>query len=798
MMNALVQDTRHAARLLARSPAFTAVAIVTLALGIGANSAMFSVIDAVLLRPLPFERAEELYVVQGTHQGARREYNTSADFDYWRTRNRVFTHMAAMWWEGSNITTPTGPEHLPGVAVSEDFFALFAVRPILGRTFLASEHRAGQDRVVVLSHGLWRRRFGGNPSVIGTSLLLDDEPNTIVGVAPAGFVFPDEAAFWRPLTLTDSAPVLRVVARLRPDVQLTQAQAEMTGLARQLEQRYPDNRGWGVELVSLQDKAVEHVSLTLFALWGAVGCVLLIACANIGILLLSRGIRRAPELAVRAALGAGRGRLVRQMLTESVLLTTLGGIGGLLVAIWGISALRALAPASTPRLQDVGLDLRVLLFTAAVALGTGIFVGIVPTLRIMRPDLQSPLSDGVRSATRSVRQGSLMRALVVGQVAACLVLLIGAGLMIRTLERLQTVNLGFNADRLLSFYVGLPEARYPERAQSIAFFRELLERVRALPGVRGATAVNALYVHWNEAIVVPVFIEGRPAPDGSRPPDIHIRIVDPDFHQVLQIPIARGRAFTAKGGADALPQAVINQAMARRYFAGEDPIGRRISFTGRLDGRIWHEVIGVAGDVKQSGLDADASPEVQVSYAHTAIGQMAILVRSAADPGALAPTIRAQVQALDPNLPLTYIQTMDEVLATSMATRRFTMRLLAGFAGVALILAAVGLYGVMATAVSERTREIAVRLALGASPSRVVRMVIGRIVLLAVVGATIGAVVAIGATRYLEPLLFGVTRTDPATYLATAALLISVTLASACLPARRVTRVDPVATLRAE
>lgn len=804
-MRTVIQDLQYAARMLRRAPLLSGVAILTLSLCIGANSALFSVINAVLLRPLPFERADELYVVNSTYQGARHEFSSFSDFADWAALSHVFTHMAATRGEGLSITTPSGPEHLTGAAVSEDFFALFNVRPFAGRTFLAAEHQPRRGRVVILSHGLWLRRFGGDPAVIGKPVVLDGEPNTVVGVMASGFAFPDDAELWRPLTLTASdanrrVDIVRVIARLRPSTAPAEAQAEMTGIARQLEQRYPDSHAnWGVQLVSLQAKSTEDVRRTLLALWGAVACVLLIGCANVGMLLLSRGLRRAHELAVRTALGAGRGRIVRQLLTESVLLGVLGGIGSLLVAAWGILALRAFASAQAPRFRGVGLDLPVLVFTAAVSLGTGLLVGVVPVWRIMRSDLQGVLREGGPSASGGLRQRRLMRGLALGQVTVSVVLLIGAGLMIRTLERLQAVNLGFTADHLLTFYVSLPDARYSKNEQVRAFFQEFLERMRALPGVRSASAVNALYIHWSRAYVVPVLIEGRPAPDPSHPPDTHVRIVDSEIHRALQIPVLHGRSFTAQDGPASPKSVVINEAMAREYFAGDNPLGHRISVLSSGPGRpIWEEIVGVVGDVRQQGLDADVFPEVQIPFTQSPINQMAILVRTSADPGALAQSIRAQARALDPHLPLTLMQTMEDVVAKSLAARRFGMRLLSIFGSVALMLTALGLYGVVAAGVADRTREIAVRLALGASPSLVAGAVVRQMLCITLTGVTAGVVVALGATRYLEPLLFGIPRTDFTTYGTTAAILVIVTLVGSYLPARRVTQIDPATTLRSE
>ena len=804
-MPTVIQDLQYGARMLRRAPLFSGVAILTLSLCIGANSALFSVINAVLLRPLPFERADELYVVNSTYQGARREFTSFSDFADWRARSRAFTHMAAIRGEGFSITTPSGPQHLTGAAVSEDFFALFGAQPFLGRSFLAAEHGAGKGQVVVLSHGLWLQRFGADPAVIGRSVVLDGELNTVVGVMAGGFAFPDDAELWRPLTLTASdgnrrADIVRVIARLRPDIAPARAHTEMTGIARQLEQRYPNTHAsWGVQLMSLQAKSTEDVRRTLLALWGAVACVLLIGCSNVGILLLSRGLRRAHELAVRTALGAGRGRIVQQLLTESVLLGVLGGLGGLLVAAWGIYALRAFAPAHVSRFHGVGLDLPVLIFTGALSLGTGLLVGIVPVWRILRSDLHGALNEGGRSASRSRQHYRVMRILAAGQVVVALVLLIGAGLMIRTLERLEAVPLGFSADHLLTFYVSLPDVRYPKDAQKRVFFQELLDRTRALPGVRSASAVSALYIHWSRAYVAAALIEGRPAPDPSRPRDTHVRIVDPEIHRTLQIPVLRGRSFTAQDGPDSPQSAVINEAMAREYFAGENPVGHRISVLSSGPGRpIWEVIVGVVGDVRQQGLDARVFPEIQIPFTQSPINQMAILVRTSVEPGTLAPSIHAQARALDPDLPLTLMQTMDDVVAASLSQRRFGMRLLSAFGSVALILTAIGLYGVVAAGVSDRTREIAIRLALGASPFQVMWMVVRQMSVIAVTGVTAGVVVALGATRYLEPLLFGIPRTDFTTYGTTAAILAIVTLVSSYLPARRVAHVDPGTTLRSE
>jgi putative ABC transport system permease protein len=795
----VIDDLRFAARLFTRAPASTLVALVTLSIAIAANAVLFSAVHAVLLRPLPYDRAHELFVVCSTYQGVRREFASFTDFVDWRVQSRGFTHMAAIRGADASLTTPDGPEHLGGAAVSRDFFALFGVRPFLGRAFLDSEHLPDRGRVVVLSHGLWRRRFGSDPGAVGRSVLLDGEPHTVIGVLPAGFAFPDDAELWWPLTMTASdaarrGDLVRVVGRMRAGVPPGQAQAELAAVARELEQRHPNtNAGWGVELVSLQSKSTEDVRRTLLALWGAVASVLLIASANISIMLLARGIRRAPELAVRAALGAGRGRLVRQMLSESALLGILGGIGGVVVANWGVAAVRAYGPGQPGRFAGVGLDLPVLAFTAALTLGTGLFMGLVPVMSMLRRDLHGALRQGGLSMASSAGHTFHLRALALVQVVVSLVLLAGAGLMIRTLQRLHAVDLGFNPDRLLTFYVSLPERRYPNEGQVLAFFDGMLDRLRALPAVEAVSAINALYIHWGHAYVFPVLVDGRLAPDRSTPPDTHVRIVHPDIHRVLQIPIRRGRSLVPPARGAAPPGVVVNEAMARRYFGHENPVGRRISFGS--DGAVWHEIVGVFGDVRQRGLDTDVAPEVHVPYEGSP-AQMAILVRTSSNEVALVPTIRAEVEALDPNLPIAYVQTMDEVLARSLAPRRFGMRLLSAFAAVSLLLTAIGLHGVVTAIVTGRTREMAVRLALGASPRRLVWTAVVEMISIVLGAVMVGIAIAHAATRFLDPLLFGVPRTDAATYGAAVATLMVVALISAYAPARRLARVDPAVALR--
>lgn len=801
----LCDDSRHAFRRLRLAPGVASLAIVTLALGIGANAAIFSVVDAALLRPLPYPRPAELYAVRSLYDGESREFVSMADFADWRRGTRAFSRMAAILGGGAVLMTPSGPEYLTGAAVSEDFFPLFGVQPVAGRTFVPGEYQPGRDSVVLVSHRLWERRFNADPAAVGRAVTLDGRPVTVIGVLPPGFAYPADVDLWRPLTLTPSetnrrAAVLHVRARRRWEVPVEAAQAELVAVARRIADASPAARaGWGATLVPLQAASTETVRTALIALWGAVGCVLLIACANLGSLLVARASTRRTEFAVRAALGAGRLRLARQLLAEAMLMALCGGVGGVALAASAVRVLKALAPTATPRLQEASLDLRALAVATGLALATGVLVGLLPVWRLYRGDLQAGLRGRGYASTSGPAHHALMRLLLAGQVALAVVLVVGASLMVATLSRLHAVPLGFASERLLTFYVGLPEARYSTDVNVRRFFETLLQHIRRLPGVQGASAINALYVHWGRAIVIPVPILGRPAPDLAAPADVHVRIVDPDLHRVLGVPIRRGRALSARDRADTPPVVVVNEAMARRHFAGVDPLGQHVSLGPSAAGDpAWSEIVGVVGDVHQGGLDVEVQPEVQVSYLQSSIAQLAIIVRTSQRPGDVVPALRAEVERLDPALPMTFVQSMDAVLDDSLATRRFGVRLLGGFSGAAALLTALGFFGLISTVVADRGREIAVRLALGGRVERVVGTVVSQTAAMALVGLGTGIVLSIGATRAIEPLLFGIHRVDATVYALAALVLCVVLIAGGVVPARRIARVDPASTLRAE
>ncbi|MGE3277333.1 MAG: ABC transporter permease [Vicinamibacterales bacterium] len=804
-MAGLFLDLRYALRTLTGAPLLAGVAVLTMAVGIGANAAVFALVDTVLLRPLPYPSPGDIYSIAGTYDGRRREFVSVPDLLDWRASSRTFAAIAATRGGNRTIITPDGPEYLVGASVSADFFAVLGVQPTLGRAFAAAEFEAGHDDVVLIGHELWRRRFAGNPAIVGQAVVMDEEPVTVVGVMPPGFSYPDDSELWRPLSLVSressrAVGIVRAIGRVRAGVDVRQAQAELDTIAGAIAQAHPDTRaGWGVQVTPLHDEQVRNMRPTLLALWGAVGCVLLIACANITMLLLSLGLRRGPELAIRAALGAGRGRVVRQLIAEGLLIAAAGGGAGLALAWWGLDAFRVFQPAIDVGLPAVSLDWHVLSLVAGLSMITGILLGVAPARHVMRLDLQAILRRGGRDASASAEQRRTTRVFIAAQLALTLVLLVGAGLMVQTIARLQAVDVGFETGRLLTTYVRLPASRYTERAEIHRFYRELLDRLRVLPGVRDASAINALYVHWANAILLWPPIEGREPPSHAMPADTHVRIVAPGIDRVLGVPLIRGRSLTDADDEVAPRVVVINETMARRYFPGEDPIGHRVQISVDRDGNpVWSAIVGIVGDVRQGGLDAEPRPEILMPYSQTNMGQLALVIRTQGDPLALVPAVRETVAAMDPALPLSYVQTMDEVMAKALAPRRLGMDVLGGFAVVALALASVGVFAVVAAAVGARRRELAIRLAVGASPAAVFRMVLAEVALTAGAGLAAGVAVAYPATRALEPLLFGVGRADGSTYAVTVAVLLLAAIASGLAPARRSARVDPAMALRAE
>ncbi|HEX7088585.1 MAG TPA: ABC transporter permease [Longimicrobiales bacterium] len=812
------QDVRYALRALRRSPSFSAVAVLTLALGIGANTAIFSVVDAVLLEPLPYAEAERLVMVWEYDRvsGTEREPASIPDYFDLRERSRAFEELAAFTWAYGGLVAPEGdPARVKVGAATEELLPMLGVRPVVGRLFTPAEHEPGAPRVAILDEGLWRSRFGSDPAVLGRTIELDGEPYAVVGVAPSGIAVPigvpvtnapltpEGTDVWLPFRITPASGErsrhdVLVLGRLRPGATLEAAQADVATVARQLEAEYPrSNHGRGVRVEPLREAAFANVERTLLILLGAVGLVLLVACANVANLLLARSAVRAREVAVRAALGAGPRRLLRLFLAESLVLTLLAGGIGAAIAAWGAGPLIALAPPGLPRLGDVGVDARVLAFTLAVSLAAAVAFGLVPMFQARSTDLQAALARGGRSGTEGRRGSRFRDALVVAEVALSVVLVIGAGLLIRSLRALRGVDPGFRAERVVKLEFRLPTtrypqdfARYPSWPEVQRFYAALLERARAVPGVRAAAlaAHHPLAQGFTNSFV----IEGHEPEAGSQP-EIPVRPVTPGYFATLGIPLLRGRPLTDRDGPDAPAVLLINDAAAKRYFPGVDPIGKRIRFWG-----VSREIVGVVGNERFHGLAAEAPPAVYPPLQQTPTGSASLLAQGAADPARLVSALRAVIRELDPQLPVHGITVLDDALSASLARERFATTLLSLFAALAMTLAVIGVYGVLGYAVAQRTRELGIRLALGASPRGVVGLIVRRGMTLALGGIGLGVAAGLAASRLLAGQLFRVTPADPATYAAAAVAAATASLAACWLPARRATAISPADALRAE
>jgi putative ABC transport system permease protein len=810
-MEAILQDLRHAGRMLFNKPGFAALAVIALALGIGANSAIFSVVNAVLLRSLPYDAPERLAMVWGTTPQADRASVSPADFLDYRERNEVFEQVAAFTAGGFTLTGAGDPEQIRGARVSADFFSVLGARPAAGRAFRAEDDEPGAGRVVVFSQKLWQRRFNSDEGIIGKSVNLNGQSFTVVGIMPAEFqftvpgIFRSPAELWTPSALvkdntTRGNRYLRVIGRLKPGVSLERAQADLAAIAGQLQQEYPGtNKGMGVRLVGLHEQIVGNVRPALLILLGTVAFVLLIACANVANLLLARAASRHKEIAIRMALGATRARLARQLITESMLLALIGGAFGILLALWGTDVLVSLSPANLPRVKEVGVDRYVLAFTLLISVLTGVLFGLAPALQASKPDLNEALKEGSRGSSENLGRGSLRRLLVIFEMAAALVLLIGAGLMVKSFLRLSEVNAGFDPRNVLTVTLSLPRAKYKEPRAQAAFFREAFERIEGLPGVESVGAINDLPLGGDRDSAA-FAIEGRPAPPPGERPSTEWRLVNPDYFKAMSIPLLRGRAFTEDDAIDSPPVVVINDSFARRFFPNEDPVGRRIILDLTISNAtpVAREVVGVAGDVRDLGLDAEPKPEVYAPYLQETVPYMALMVKAKADPAALGAAVRGEVSAIDKDQPISGIQGMEQVIKDSVGGRRFNMTLFAIFAAVALLLAAVGIYGVMAYSVTRRTHEIGIRMALGASSRDVLRLVLGQGMALALIGMVVGLAVSAALTRVMSSLLYEVSATDPLTFAAIPLLLAGVALLACYIPARRAMKVDPMVALRYE
>jgi predicted permease len=805
-MGNLLQDLRYGRRVLIRHRAATVIAVVTLALGIGANTAIFSVVNSVLLRPLPYPNAERLMTIWEDHRarnGPVNEWTSPPGFEDWRDQAKSFDHVVAFQGWQPTLTGQGDPEQLVGALVSHDTFATLGVTPALGRSFRPEEDQRGVESGVIISQGLWRRRFGADPSLVGKKISLNGESLVVIGVMPAGFNFPIIAGadIWRPIRpalnpgCQRGCITVRVMARLKPDATEAQARAELNSIAARIEQQFPDtNTKVGATLVPLHEFLVGPVKTQMRALLVAVGFVLLIACANVANLLLARSATREKEIAIRASLGAGRRRIARQLLSESLLLAVIGGAMGLLLAYWLVDLLVSFSPQGTPRLDEIGIDRRVLGYTMAITILTGLLFGAAPVWQLFKVDLNQSLRDGGKGlqVARSGRRA--LSALVVAETALALTLLVGAGLLIRSFIRLQRVDPGFNPRNLLAAVVTLPQADYPEQNQIAPFYSRLLERVRTLPGVRSAAAVSSLPLAGNDSDAG-FLIEGRPEPRSDQRPVAWISSVSQDYFRTMGMRLIAGREFTERDNENSPKVVIISEAAARRHFPKEDPIGKRIG-NGRPDG--WREIVGITADVKHFGLTQDARVSMFFPDRQRPSRQMFIVARTAADPLSLGPALRGEVAVMDKNLAVSNISAMEEVTAQSIGQERFTLLLLGLFSALALSLAAAGIYGVMSYAVAQRTHEIGVRVALGAQTRDVLKLVVSQGMALVLAGVGIGLASSLALTGFIRGLLFGVSATDPMTFVAISILLSVIALLACYLPARRATKVDPMVALRRE
>jgi putative ABC transport system permease protein len=809
-METLVRDARYAARTLIRSRGFALAALVTLALGIGANTAIFSVVNTVLIQPLPYADPDEIAILwlNNVPEGIDEDITSFPNYTDWKTRSRTFEHMAAVSGMNVNLTTGGDPEQLRAARVTAGFFDVFGVDAALGRTLLAEENEPGRHQVVVMSHGLWTGRFGADPGIVGTTLSLSGNPFTVVGVLPASFDMPQYADLWVPLAPTAGleqtfqsrgALWLQVYGRLRDGVTVEEAQADMSAIARALEEEYPAQQGYGVAIEPLREELVGDVRPALLVLLGAVGFVLLIACANVANLLLARGAVRQREISVRLALGADRGRVVRQLLTESVVLSLTGGGIGLLVALWAVRALAGASPQALPWLTDVGIDGTVIGFALLASLATGVVFGLAPAFQAGRTALSDTLREGGRHATGAALLDRLRPVLVAAEVGLALVLLVGAGLLLRSFAAMQSVDTGFAAESRLSFRISLPASRYADVAAREQFFQPTLERIQALPGVESAAAVSTLLLSRLPNMGSVTF-EGQP----PRAPDAPvISVVDDavlgDFFGTMDIGIVRGRAFTHTDGPDAPVVAVVNETFVRTFLEGEDPIGKRFTpGTPDPEDPFWITIVGVSEDTRRSGVDVPIRPEAFRHYPQDRRAAMQFVVHASGDPTAVVPAIRNIVRERDPELPIAQVATVESLMGDVVATRVFLTRLLTLFSVLAAALAAIGIYGVMAYLVTQRTREMGIRMAIGAQSGDVLGLVLRDAARYVLPGLVVGAIAALALGRFLRSQLFGVAPTDPLTLIGMAVLFAAVAFVASWLPAHRAARTDPMEALRYE
>jgi putative ABC transport system permease protein len=819
----VLNDIQYGLRQLIKNPGFTFVAAFTLALGIGANTAIFSVVNALLLKPLPFPAPQQLVAFGMTNKREKSQESLGSlsypDFFDFRAQNRTLSSMAVFRTRPSALTSTEGATSLLGVKASAEFFDVLGVKPAMGHAFTRADEKAGGGPggfKVIISHDFWKKHFGGEGNVLGRNIELDRRQFTVIGVMPAGFQFPiqaDPIDFYvtiaedaanpdgnKPMTAERGNHTLEAIARLKPGVTIKQAQADLSTIAANLEKQYSDSNSYfGVAFKPLREELIGDVRTALYILFGAVLCVLLIANANVANLLLARASVRGKEMAVRAAMGASRARIVRQLLTESLLLAGLGGLFGLLIAQWGTEALIRTVPQNIPRISNIQLDAAVLTFTLVVSLATGVIFGLVPAWQASHVDLNTALKTGARTGTGGEHKHRFRNALVMCEIALALILLVCAGLLIQSFARLGRVSPGLQTQHLLTARIQLPGVAYPKNENIVAFFDQFLPRIRALPGVESASTIVPLPLSGSN-MVTTFDMEEHPLPDGEQN-GAPVRIIATDYFKTMGIPIRQGRVFDENDRMDSPPAVIVNERFANKFFPGQNVLGKRIKpgFSADDTGEKVREIIGVVGNVKHSSLKKDDSPEMYLPRTQIPFDIVSLVVRTrVSDPAALTSAIRNELAAMDSSIPLTSVRVFDEYVSRSLARPRFNALLLSIFAATALLLTAIGIYGVMAYSVSQRTNEIGIRMALGAAQSSIFRLVVGQAMTLVGISLGLGLIGAFGATRLLNSLLYGVRAWDPVTFIAIALLVSIVAFLAAWLPARRAARVDPVVALRAE
>ena len=812
-MNSLIKELRHSIRSLLRNPGFTAIAVITLTLAIGVNTTIFSVVNAVLLKALPFTEPQQLVSVQQVVEADGFPGIAAYQYLAWKDRNTSFDDLAAFSDDNFNLTGNGEPERIACARVTASLFSTLGVQPLRGRYFLPEEDKPGANNVAVVSERFWQRRYGRNEAVLQSTLTLDNKLYSIVGVMPAGFRFPGEFDVWLPIALdpikeTQGAffSLVETVGRLKPTASLAGAQTELTLIARQastenLEPGKEPRPGAAVEVVPLHQQLVSGVRLTVFVLWGAVALVMLLACVNVASLMISRTLARQREMAVRAAIGARRWQLIRQLLTESVIVGLAGGALGLLVAVWGTRAIASLVPkgftTSVYDLNNIQVDWRVFAFTFGLSVVTGIVFGLAPALTSSKPDLIRVLQNSRSFGLTSFGLRSFRGWLVVVELALAVVLLLGAGLLVRSFDKLTSVDLGFDRENVLTFRIGLPRSKYSKPPQTEAFYTDLLQRLNALPGVQTAGTINHTPLQGHGLIAF-MGVEGYPPPDQKKDPAIGVGVVDSEYFKTLRIPLLAGRQYDARDAANAPKVTVVNEAFVKRFLAGGDALGKRVGFGCEESEGLCRTIVGVVGNMRQESITDEAIPEIYLPFAQMPLNGMTVMVRTSSDPLALVETVRKQVLAIDQNQPIYDVKTLSQRVDDAVAVSRSLMVLFSAFALLALVLGAVGIYGIISYSVTQRTHEIGIRMALGARAGNVLSLILKNGLMLVLAGIAIGIAGALALTRFLTTLLFGVTPTDSVTFVIVSVLFFVVAMIASLIPALRATRVDPLVALRYE